>query len=115
MTVRTNGAEFKCFYTDNNPAFWPVGAFHDDTEITVDGQEATSDVDLSTIPDNAVVSITAGIVVMPGNHEPVPFELHFKRWRKAQQTRTILVRVDVERKEAIIAAIKLAGGDIVGD
>lgn len=109
MSAKTTGIEFKRFY--NDPAFWPDGAYHDDDVVIVDGVEH-EDLDLDKIPDNAKVVIECGVVFFPGG-EMVAFDTYFRRWKKAQTTRTIVVEVDASKLDAVVAAVKAAGGKVV--
>lgn len=110
MPVKTSGAEFKRFY--NDATFWPEGAWHDDDVILVDGVEQ-EDIDVEKIPETAKVTIEAGVVFMSDSDDRgVGLDTHFRRWHKAQTTRQIVVEVDVAHLDALIAAIKAAGGRV---
>lgn len=112
MTLKTNGHEFKQYYSD--PFSWPDGAWHDDILILVDGVEVSNGTDLTTINDAAKVEIQYGVVYSHENdNDPINMELHFKRWRKAQQTRTLLVQVDASKLEELQKLIKAAGGKLL--
>lgn len=111
MTVKTTGAEFKRYY--NDPVFWPEGAWRDDDVILVDGVEQ-EDIDVDKIPDAAKVTIEAGVVFKSvSDDEGVNMGTHFRRWLKAQTLRTVLVEVDSTKFEAVVAAIKAAGGRVL--
>lgn len=111
MAVKTTGAEFKRFY--NDPEFWPEGAWHDDDLVLVDGVEQ-DDIDVDKIADAAKVTIQAGVVLMSeSDDEGVAFDAYFRRWRKSQTTRTIVVEADASKLDAIMAAIKSAGGNVL--
>ena len=60
--ISTLGSEFKRYY--NDPAAWPEGAWYDDAEITVDGEDAT-EMEPEQFPDDAKVRLRGG-VVYPG-------------------------------------------------
>lgn len=107
MTVKTTGAEFKRFY--NDPAFWPEGAWHEDDDILADGEEPDI---LDEIPDNAMVSITGGVVFGLEGEEP-SLEAWFRKWRKKQTTASFVVECDVTKQADIIAMIISAGGKVV--
>ncbi len=111
MSVKTTGAEFKRFY--NDPSFWPEGAWHDDDVVLVDSIEQ-DDIDVDKISDTAKVTIDAGVVFMSANdRDGVGFDTYFRRWLKAQTVRKIVVEVDASKLEAVIAAIKAAGGKVL--
>lgn len=116
MAVTTSGAEFKRFYRD--PAYWPEDGgdtWHEDVVFSVDGKQISDEYNMSDVPDAAKVSIDGGLVFSPkfNNNEP-SFETYFKRWRKAQTTQILMIEADQKNIEAIKAAIKAAGGKIVG-
>lgn len=111
MVAKANGAEFKRFY--NDPQYWPEGAWHEDAMVVVDGAEAGAEFDLDAIADTAKVAIHAGVVFMPERDDPVSLETQFKRWRKEQSIRTLMVDVDVGKLDAVMAAIKAAGGKVL--
>lgn len=113
MATKTTGAEFKRFYED--PAYWPDGVWHEDVLFTVDGEPAGDSYDMSKVPDGAQVTIEGGIVMGPPHDGKEPsVETLFKRWRKAQTIKTLVVEVDVSKLDAVVAAIKAAGGKAVG-
>ncbi|WP_432263317.1 hypothetical protein [Cupriavidus sp. TMH.W2] len=110
MTTKTTGAEFKRFYSD--VSFWPEGAYHDDQVIKVDGEQSTEATDLNAIADSATVLIEAGYVVLPSVEEGQSLESYFRRWRKQQTVRTLVVDVDASKLDVVIEAIKAAGGSV---
>ena len=107
MTVKTTGAEFKRFYADSE--FWPEGAWHEEEEILADGERPYI---LDEIPDNAVVSITGGIVFGIEGREP-SLESWFRAWRKKQTTTSFVIECEIVDKAEVIAAIIAAGGKVV--
>lgn len=116
MATKTTGAELKRFYQD--PTYWPQddgNTWHDDETITVNGDVKEFGVDIGSIPDAAVVTVEGGIVFGPqwkSDNEP-SFEGYFKRWRKLQKTKSFVVECDESKLEAVMAAIKAAGGKVV--
>jgi hypothetical protein len=112
MATKTTGAEFKRFYAD--VSFWPDGVWHEDVLFTVDGQIPGDDFDMSKVEDAAAVAIEGGIVMGPSLEGKEPsVEAYFKRWRKLQTIKTLVVEVDDSKMDAVIAAIKAAGGKVV--
>ena len=107
MTVKTTGAEFKRFYADS--AFWPKGASHEEEKILADGEEPDI---LDEIPDNAMVSITGGIVLGIKGKEP-SLESWFRKWKKTQTTVSFVVECDITAQVNLISAIRSAGGKVV--
>lgn len=115
MTVKTTGVEIKRFYSDK--VFWPDDngdTYHDSEEIFVDGTSLHIEKSIFDIPDSAVVRIRGGIVFGPmwDSNEP-SFEAYFKQWKKRQTTVTLVVECDVATKDAVVAAIKAAGGRVL--
>lgn len=109
MTTKTTGEEFKRYY--NDPVAWPEGWWHDDTLITVDGED-WSENDLNLMPDTAVVKIESGYVVCGDDGNTMSMDAHFRKWRKAQNSTTLVVTVENDKLEAVKEAIKAAGGKV---
>lgn len=113
MTTKTSGAELKLFYSD--PQFWPNddgNTWHEDENVTVNGEEWLGE--YTDVPDDAKIIIDGGIVFsskFASESEP-SFETYFKRWKKQQNTAFIVVEFPKEKQEAVIAAIKAAGGKV---
>lgn len=53
-----------------------------------------------------------GLIVAITTAEP-SFETYFKRWKKKQATVSVIVECDVSKRDAVIAAIKAAGGKVI--
>jgi len=122
MATKTTGAEFKRFYTDAN--YWPPEAnhssaqdnvWHEDATIVVNGKETGPCDDLMNIPDSAEVRLEGGIVLGSRwqNDDEPSFETYFKRWRKEQTTKSFVVECDESKLEAVMAAVKAAGGKVL--
>lgn len=111
MAIKTTGAEFWRFYNDDK--FWPNGAWHDDTVMTVNG-EVVDDYTRETIPDDAQVVVDGGVIFLDeGGDRSVNFDSHFRKWRKAQDTVSIVVECPTAAADAVKAAIKAAGGKVI--
>ena len=112
MPTKATGSEFKKFYQDQQ--FWPDEAdtFHEE-EVVLVNVEDHGDKGYDNIPDNAVVLLSHGIVfnAQVGSDEP-SFETYFKRWRKLQTTASFIVECDISQRDAVIAAIRAAGGRV---
>ena len=108
--TRTTGFEWNKFYNDKG--VWTDDTYHDDTVLLVDGKQVD---DFENIPVNATVKIEAGYVVVDGiNSENTPsLESVFKAWRKRQNTCTLCVECSRDKRDAVVAAIKKAGGRMV--
>lgn len=115
MAVKVTGYEWKKFYTDKDPEFWPEGAWHDDEEVLVNGQEVDGEFSHESVADTDTITITGGIVFMRERDTDGPsLETHFKRWRKKQNTAILMVEVPRGDLEALKAAIAAAGGKVAG-
>ena len=113
MTVKATGAEVKSFYTDEK--FWPKGVIHEDEVITIDGIAADEgSVDLEQdLSDTCIVEITDGYVTNETYDKDLgSFEAYFKKWRKQQDTAFLSVSVPKDKLDAVLSAIKAAGGKV---
>jgi hypothetical protein len=113
MAVKTTGAEFKRFYADK--AFWPHGTWHEDEGITIDGQPfdyASGDI-LDEVSDSCVMTLAHGCVFRADSSEWGSFEGHFKKWRKAQTTTSLVIECPKELEAVVRAAIKAAGAKVL--
>lgn len=112
MVTKTTGAELKRFYAD--PEFWPDGIWHEDEEITIDGEDPPEDFEIEKVSDNAVCKIANGVVMGPQLEGKEPsFETYFKRWKKKQTSTTLVVECDLMKLDEIKAAIMTAGGRVL--
>jgi hypothetical protein len=113
MTVKATGAEVKAFYTAEK--FWPKGTIHEDEVITIDGIAFDEgSIDLGTeLSDTCIVAITDGYVTNDTYDKDLgSFESYFKKWRKQQNTAFLSVAVPKDKLDAVLAAIKAAGGKV---
>lgn len=113
MATKTTGADLKRFWNDK--ASWPEGMYWDDGAILVNGSDSDN-IDLSTVDNEAEISIHDGIVLHESdtdwNKTAPTLEAHFLNWQKKQTTRILLVEVPIERLEAVKTAMTAAGGQI---
>jgi hypothetical protein len=114
MAIETTGAEFKRFYDDTE--VWGTendgSVYCDDEVITVNGVDHTEGVYTEDVPDDARVTLTGGYIYGLGDR-PLSFELVFKRWKKGQETASMVVECDIGLLDAVVAAVKSAGGRVV--
>ena len=108
--VKVTGAEWNRFYADAQA--WPEGAWHEDEELTVDGEEPPEDFDLAAVPDASMIAVSGGVVYLDGVEELPSLEAHFKRWRKRQTTTVLVVEVPNKAVDSVRAAISAAGGKV---
>lgn len=111
MSIKTNGAEWKRFYNDK--VFWPEGHWHDDELMTLNGEESPEDWDLSEVPDSAALTIEAGCVFDAAGDSVASLESHFKKWRKAQTTASVVVEIHKDKLDELKALVKTIGGKVV--
>lgn len=108
MSVKTTGLEFKKFFTDDD--FWPEGWSHEGVIMINRGD--CIEFDMDDIKDDAIVCFQHGVVLDEEYASRGSFESFFKKWRRKQTIKSILVECDVAKFEAVKAAIKLAGGRV---
>ena len=108
--MKITGKEFKEFMKSD---WGHHDAYMEDEEILVDG--ASSDaIILTEIPDTSKVEIRGGMVYVEfDNREGKPLLSILRSWKKAQSTDRILVEFDKSKRDAIISAIKNAGGKVL--
>jgi hypothetical protein len=113
MTIKTTGAEFIKFYSDDSA--WPGEkgeVYHEDEKVLVNGDPVE---DFDSIPADAVVSIAGGFLVGPDwkHGEGPSFETYFKRWRKKQSTTSFVVECGVDKRDTVMSAVRQAGGRVI--
>ena len=112
MTVKSNGSEFKRFYTD--PIIWGKDAWHDDEIVMVNGVEWNFDQEIELVPDHAIVQVVSGVFYAAASDtDGADLSAVFRRWLKTQASVILVIDVPKEKKESMIAAVRAAGGDIV--
>ncbi len=116
MAVKTNGEEFKRFFSD--PTFWfsSTSVSEDDHTWWEDGVITVNGVDVENpeeCQDTDEITIYGGIVFgkVVGSKEPT-LESYFKRWKKAQTTCTLVVKVPVENRNGIIKLLTELGAKV---
>lgn len=100
--MKTNGALWKEFYSDE--AYWD-GYYHDDTLILFDGIEVE---EYEEPLPGSVVTIESGYVYKNDEISPahdLSLETFFKRWKKKQSTRTIVVTVNKDDFDEVFEII----------
>jgi hypothetical protein len=104
--VTISGAEFKKFYNDTE--WWPEGVYHDDASITVDGKDAYQyeKTDLDKVPDESIITLDGGIVTDIEGIDHGSLDSYFKKWKKTQTTKTLLLEVKKEDVDKLLQVIK---------
>jgi len=111
MSTKTSGLEFKAFYNDSK--VWKNGRWHED-EIVFINHHLVDEFDIAKINDSDMVLIEGGVIYEEdGATEVGGFEGQFRKWKRNQDTTTLLVRAPNAKTEAIRAAIKAAGGTLL--
>lgn len=110
MAVKMSGAEFSAFYSD--PAFWPLGTWHDDTVITIDGEQA-EDYEAGDVPESAVVCIECGVVFSGDDTELGSIVSYFKKWKKSQKFDRLVIEVPKEKVMAFNDSLKAFGAKVI--
>lgn len=112
MSTKTTGAEYKAYLNETDSLWWPEGAYMDDEVLLVDGISTEDDYsfDAQKLGDNAKVMIEYGNYYAKTHDDPIALETHFKRWRKAQTTARGAFECPKDKLDAVISAIKAAGG-----
>ena len=111
MTAKTTGAEWERFYADE--VFWPDGAWHEDEEITIDGNPWPEDQDLAHPPASGKITVSGGIVrLSEAALEGQSLEAYFRRWKKLQDTVFLVIRVHKDCADAVRIAVVSAGGKV---
>lgn len=124
MAVKCTGAEFLQFYNDK--AWWfseedgnlKPGEEHtywEDATILVNGKstdEYEFDYEAGIKPTDTI-SVVGGCVMGKVVGKPDPsVESYFKRWRNAQQNTMVVIDCPKDKLDAILEAVKVAGGSV---
>lgn len=107
--VKVLGAVWKEFY--NAP--WGEDAYHDDSHIQINGQDINdADLDLGKdVKDTDEVTVHYGALFgVPGHDDLAEF---LAAWLKKRTTATLVVEVPLDGREALVAAIRAAGGRVL--
>ena len=111
MAVKLTVAEWNKYY--NDPEVWPSGCYHEDAELTLEGNPLDDWDDLTNADQGAKVTLNGGVVYLDENMtDSMSMEAHLKRWRKKQATAVVVCEVAKERLEALLEAVKLSGGTV---
>jgi hypothetical protein len=106
--IKATGQEFLDFYNDSS-VWWP-GYWHEHVSIKVDGTLVEDFEDV--IQPTSMVHVVGGIIYNDNDDEVMSFETAFRRWKKQQKTKKLLVECDTQIADAVIAAVKAAGGRV---
>lgn len=114
--MKTTGKEFKAF--ENDVTYWHPGnsereaTYMDDVILEINGAEV-EDFDVQQFNDTDRIKIVAGTAMYcTKGPDDQPLDSYFKRWKKEQSTSTIFVEVNKDKLDAVIKAIKAAGGKV---
>jgi len=108
--LRTSGAEWKAFC-----ASLPEGWWHEDDTITVDGKPDDGEMDLDNVPDDAVMTISGGILHLDQEGKSgKSLEQTIRFWRKRSDVTRIVVEVSKAQENDVREAVEKAGGKCIG-
>lgn len=118
--TKCTGAEFKAFLSDKT--FWRESnkhdeyTYHDDEVLIVNDVETGLEFDPMKMVDSDRVTIEGGIVYNPTQGPDMPsLEAYFKRWRKAQTTRYLVVEAPIDKLDEIREALKALGAKVLSE
>ena len=113
MATKTTGFEWKRFYDDK--AAWPIGSYHEEEIITVNGLEVDEySFDPIKVRDSDKITVSGGTWFKDQDcHGADTLEGHFKKWRKSQNTEVLSVEVPKDKAHELRKLITKAGGKIV--
>jgi hypothetical protein len=100
--IKMTGREYNAYVSDNDPVFWPEGAYMDDELVTVCGAEYAFD---KPVPEGAKVTLEGGTFYRGDASEGTSLEAHFKRWRKAQNFTTLVIEFAKEDEAQVRAGL----------
>ena len=104
--IKTNGAEFKKFYSD---PLWEDGCYHDDVLFKINGVE--SDIP-EEIKDTDLIEFEGGFF-MTGDDVSLDFEKIFLKWQKAQTDVIVAVQVPKDKLMDLQTFIKSISGEVL--
>lgn len=103
--IKTNGAEFKKFYSD---PLWDNGSYHDDVVFKVNDVIS----DLEYIKDTDIIEFEGGFIVTEGEVTK-DLEKVFLQWRKDQTNVIVAVQIPKDKLVDLQAFIKSISGEIL--
>lgn len=111
MAIRVSGADWKAFCEAQ-----PKGWWHEESFITIDGKEATDEVNLGDVSDDAVMTISRGVMFLDdqGGDDGRSLEAVLRRWRSNSAVARIVVEVPKGQEIAVREAVVQAGGKCIG-
>lgn len=105
--MKVTGKEFNDFYAN-----WPLGLWHEDENVLVNGVETE---DLENLPDTAVVDVKMGGRIMTSDDEFIDtFHGYFRKWRKTRDTKTLAITFHHTKEAEVREALKGLGVRISG-
>ena len=108
--LRTSGAEWKAFC-----ASLPDGWRHEEDNIVVDGVAYFGSMDLDHVADDAVMTISGGILhLAKDGNSGKSLEYTMRFWRKRSGVTRIVVEVSKEHENDVREAVEKAGGKCIG-
>lgn len=116
-SVKASGYDFKRYWNDS--AYWG-DAYIEDEVIEVNGDACNGDgFDADSLNDSDVIVVKSGVVISCGLHDS-SLTAHLRKWLKAlkaRNTTTVLIEVDRDKIDSLLAAISPSivanGGKVV--
>ena len=111
--VKMLGVEWKLFYSDES--VWVGGAWHEEEQITVNGDDISPDLDLSSVDDCDIITLSAGVFYHTEEvtEDAGSLESEFKKWRRKQTRVSMLIDVPKERVDELKIALSSFGGKVL--
>jgi len=108
--MRISGFEFKKFYNDNQ--YWGDEQYWDGQILVTQAGKTIDDIDLTTIDDDSLVNISGAAVFLHSEHEGILFTTYFRKWRKQQSIRHLLVEIHESKVTKLKSYIRSLGGKV---
>lgn len=108
--MKITGCEFKKFYKDNQ--YWDEESYHDGEILVTQAGKTTDDIDLTTIDDDCLVNISNATVFLHSEHEGIALTSYFKKWRKQQSIRHLLVEIHESKVTKLKSYVRSLGGKV---
>lgn len=105
--MKATGAEINDFYKNH----WPKGFYHEDWDASLVSDDKE---EFSLADDQAYDLKDLGFLVSETDGKVTPFSSAFSKWKKAQTTTLMTLRIPKDKKDDFIALVKGAGYKVEG-
>lgn len=113
--IKTTARELKAFMRDDWKS-WSAGRYYEDGVFEIDGNEIDenrSEINLQRVKDSAQAKILAGTVYNEDSDIVCALETLFKRWKKRQTHKTLVIEAPRDQIAAIKDFVKRVKGKIL--